>query len=121
MFTPSPRRCMNIQPGEVDPDMRTRNALLRSMRCQGERGFARMSQRWRTLQGVTLSPDKIGDITKPALVLVQFERKMISWKSLRNLTEVSAVTTVMICPAGWADMTWLACLPAVVLPGLPMF
>ena len=108
------------------------------MRCQGERGFARMSQRWRTLQGVTLSPDKIGDITKPALVLVwpcqpqlaprfvlqplvQFERKMISWKSLRNLAEVSVVTTVMICPAGWADMTWLACLPAVVLPGLPMF
>jgi hypothetical protein len=66
MFTPSARRCMNIRPGELDPDMRTRDALLRSMRYQGERGLALMSQRWRTLPWVTLSPGKIGDITKAA-------------------------------------------------------
>ena len=36
--------------GELDPDTRTRNALLRSLRYQGERGFALMSQRRRTLQ-----------------------------------------------------------------------
>jgi hypothetical protein len=47
------------------------------LRYQGERGFALMSQRWRTLQRVTLSPGKTGDITKSALVLVQFEHKMI--------------------------------------------
>jgi DDE superfamily endonuclease len=62
----------------LDINAQTRNALLRSLRCQGERGFALMTQRWRTLQRVTLSPGKIGDITKAALVLVQFEHKMIS-------------------------------------------
>jgi DDE superfamily endonuclease len=64
--------------GELDPDTKTRNALLRSLRYQGERGFALMSQRWRTLQRVMLSPGKIGDIAKAALILVQFEHKMIS-------------------------------------------
>ena len=32
--------------GELDIDTKTRNALLRSLRYQGERGFALMSQRW---------------------------------------------------------------------------
>jgi hypothetical protein len=63
---------------ELDPDTRTRNALLRSLRYQGERGFALISQRWRALQRVMLSPGKIGDITKATLVLVQFEHEMIS-------------------------------------------
>jgi hypothetical protein len=63
---------------EPDLDTRTRNALLRSLRCLGERGFALMSQRWRTLQRVMLSPGKIGDIAQAALVLVQFEHKMIT-------------------------------------------
>jgi len=39
------------------------------------RGFALMSQRWRILQSVMLSPGKIGDIAKAALVLVHFEHK----------------------------------------------
>ena len=56
----------------------TRNALLRSLRYQGERGFALMSQRWRTLQRVMLSPTTIGDAAKSVLVPVQFEHKMIS-------------------------------------------
>jgi hypothetical protein len=60
---------------ELDIDTRTRNALLRSLRYQGERGFALMSQRWRTLQRVMLSPGKIGDIAKAVLVLVHFEHK----------------------------------------------
>lgn len=64
--------------GELDINTRTRNALLRSLRYQGERGFALMSQRWRALQHVTVSPGTIGDIAKAALVLVQFEHKMIS-------------------------------------------
>jgi hypothetical protein len=63
--------------GELDLDTRTRNMLLCSLRCLGERGFALMSQRWRTLQRVMLSPGKIGDIAQAALVLVQFEHKMI--------------------------------------------
>jgi len=64
--------------GELDLDTRARNALLCSLRCLGERRFALMSQRWRTLQRVTLSPGKIGDIAQAALVLVQLEHKMIT-------------------------------------------
>jgi len=64
--------------GQLDIDTKTCNALLRSLRYQGERGFALMSQRWRTLQHVMISPTTIGDIAKAVLVLVQFEHKMIS-------------------------------------------
>jgi hypothetical protein len=64
--------------GELDINTRTRNALLRSLRYQGERGFALMSQRWRALQRVTVSPTTIGDIARSALVLVQFEHKMLT-------------------------------------------
>jgi hypothetical protein len=63
--------------GELDIDTKTRNALLRSLRYQGERGFALMSQRWRALQHVMVSPATIGDLAKAVLVLVQFEHKMI--------------------------------------------
>ena len=64
--------------GDLDINTKTRNALLRSLRYQGERGFALMSQRWRVLQHVMVSPGTIGDLAKAALVLVQFEHKMIS-------------------------------------------
>jgi hypothetical protein len=64
--------------GELDIDTKTRNALLRSLRYQGERGFALMSQRWRALRHVMVSPSTIGDLAKVVLVLVQFEHKMIS-------------------------------------------
>jgi hypothetical protein len=37
-----------------------------------------MSQRWRRLQRVMLSPGKIGDKSQAALVLVQFEHRMIT-------------------------------------------
>ena len=63
---------------ELDINNRTRNDLLRSLRCLGERGFALMSQRWRTLQRVMLSPGKIGDLARATLVLVLFEHKMIT-------------------------------------------
>jgi hypothetical protein len=64
--------------GELDINTKTRNALLRSLRYQGERGFALMSQRWRVMQRVMVSPTTIGDIAKSVLVLTQFEHKMIS-------------------------------------------
>jgi hypothetical protein len=64
--------------GELDINTKARNALLHSLRYQGERGFALMSQRWRALQHVMVSPGAIGDIAKAALVLLQFEHKMIS-------------------------------------------
>ena len=34
---------------DLDISTRTRNALQRSLRCLGERGFALLTQRWRTL------------------------------------------------------------------------
>jgi len=64
--------------GELHIDTKTRNALLRSLRYQGERGFALMSQRWRAIQHVSVSPTTIGAIAKAALVLTLFEHKMIS-------------------------------------------
>ncbi|GIH97498.1 helix-turn-helix domain-containing protein [Planobispora siamensis] len=43
------------------------NRLLRALRCLGERGFALLKGRWRTLQHITVSPSRIGGITRAAL------------------------------------------------------
>jgi len=58
-------------PGGQDLDIstRARNPLQRSLRCLRERGFALLTGRWRALQHVTVSPGKIGGITRAALVL----------------------------------------------------
>jgi DDE superfamily endonuclease len=58
---------------ELDLGNRTRNALQRSLRCLGERGFALLTQRWRTLQHITASPSKITEIARAALVLTHYE------------------------------------------------
>ncbi|MBO2444976.1 transposase family protein [Actinomadura nitritigenes] len=50
-------------------DTRTTNNLIRSVRALGERAAAELKQRWRTLQHVTVSPSRIGDIARGALVL----------------------------------------------------
>jgi hypothetical protein len=63
---------------DLDISTRTRNALQRSLRCLGERGFALLNQRWRALQHITASPGKIGDITRAALVLTHFEHGYIT-------------------------------------------
>jgi hypothetical protein len=63
---------------KLDINTRAGNALLRSARCLGERGFALLTRRWRTLQHVTASPGKIGLIAQAALVLVLFEHKMLT-------------------------------------------
>jgi hypothetical protein len=63
---------------ELDPGTRTRNALLRGLRCRGERGFALLTQRWAALQHITADPDRTTEITRAALVLTQFEHKYIS-------------------------------------------
>jgi hypothetical protein len=49
-----------------------------SLRCLGERGFALLTGRWRALQHITLSPSKIGDIARAALVLTHFEHGYIA-------------------------------------------
>jgi hypothetical protein len=65
-------------------DNRTYNKLLRSLRCQGERGFALLVGRWRVLQHVTASPNRIGDLANAALVLTQFEHHYICGSSTRS-------------------------------------
>jgi hypothetical protein len=62
---------------ELDADARTRNALLRDLRCRGERGFALLTQRWAILQHSTASPSRITEIARAALVLTQFEHKYL--------------------------------------------
>jgi hypothetical protein len=57
----------------LDVDTRTYNTLLRGLRRLGERGFALLTGRWRTLHHTTASPSKIGHIVKAALVLTHFE------------------------------------------------
>ncbi|MGD9485383.1 hypothetical protein WDH52_19400 [Streptomyces sp. TRM70308] len=42
---------------------------LRHVRALGERTAAELEQRWRALQYITLSPHRIGDIARAALVL----------------------------------------------------
>ena len=55
------------------PDNQAYNTLLRSTRCLGERGFALLTGRWRALQRVTISPRRIGELAKAALVLTRIE------------------------------------------------
>jgi hypothetical protein len=38
---------------ELDVNTRTRNVIQRSLRCLGERGFALLTGRWRTLRHIT--------------------------------------------------------------------
>ncbi|GAA5772552.1 IS5 family transposase ISRhosp9 [Streptosporangium roseum] len=52
-------------------DTRTTNSLIRGIHALGERAAAELKQRWRTLQHVTVSPSRIGDIARAALVLNQ--------------------------------------------------
>jgi hypothetical protein len=50
-------------------DTRTTNSLIRGIRALGERAASEPEQRWRTLQRITISPSRIGDIARAALVL----------------------------------------------------
>ena len=56
-------------------DNHTYNTLLRSLRAEGERAFALLTRRWRALHHITVSPTRIGDIVKSALVLTHVEHK----------------------------------------------
>ncbi|MEB3372462.1 transposase family protein [Saccharopolyspora mangrovi] len=61
----------------LDVDNRTYNLILRSLRALGERGFALLTGRWRTLQHITASPRKTGDIVQATLVLTHHEHNRI--------------------------------------------
>jgi hypothetical protein len=55
-------------------DNRTRNQLIGCLRAQGERGIALLKTRWKALNRIRLCPQRIGAITKAALVLTRAER-----------------------------------------------
>jgi hypothetical protein len=73
----SPKARKGAVPRELDDSQRTRNLLLRGLRCQGERGFALLTRRWAALQHVTASPSRITEIASAALVLTQWEHKYL--------------------------------------------
>jgi hypothetical protein len=56
---------------------RTVNRLLRGLRWQGERGFALLVGRWKTLRHTTTSPRRTSDIVAAALHLTHFEYKYL--------------------------------------------
>jgi hypothetical protein len=58
-------------------DNRTHNRLLRRLRWQGDRGFAILIGRWKTLRHTIISPRRIGDIVTAALHLTDFEYKYL--------------------------------------------
>ena len=74
VLTPVPQRTDGIP---LHADQRTFNRLLRGLRCLGERGFALLVGRWKILRHVKISPSRINDLARAALVLTQFEHKMI--------------------------------------------
>lgn len=59
----------------LTPDEQTYNKLHTTIRCLGERAAALLKTRWRTLHRVTLSPNRIGDIIRAALVLTHLEHE----------------------------------------------
>ena len=64
---------------ELTADIRTYNRILRGLRFHGERGFALLFGAWKALRHVTMSPRRIGDLMRAALVLTQYEHKIV-WR-----------------------------------------
>jgi len=64
---------------ELSDDIRAYNMLLRGLRFHGERGFALLFTRRKALAHVSMSPSRIGDLMRAAVVLTQFEHKMV-WR-----------------------------------------
>ena len=63
-----------IKGGNLHPDNAARNRVLGCLRAQGERGIALLKTRWKALGRIRLCPQRIGAITKAALVLTNVER-----------------------------------------------
>ncbi|MGW1888263.1 transposase family protein [Streptomyces sp. NPDC001970] len=53
----------------LDIDTHMTNVLIRHIRALGERTAAELKERWRALKHISLSPSRIGDIARAALVL----------------------------------------------------
>jgi hypothetical protein len=69
------------RPGETGRSKgrnRAPGRLHRGLRCLGERGFALLTERWKALEHVTISPRRITQIARAALVLVHFEHGLVN-------------------------------------------
>jgi hypothetical protein len=73
----NPLQKKGTAPRELDENQRTRNLLLRGLRCQGERGFVLLTGRWAALRHITASPSRTTQITRAALVLTHWEHKYL--------------------------------------------
>lgn len=74
VHTPA-KRPPGVEQERWDVDGRTRNLLLRALRCIGERAMAVIVGRWRVLRHTTMSPSKIGMIVQAALALTNIEKQ----------------------------------------------
>ena len=84
---------------DLDTSTRARNALQRSLRCPGERGFALLTGRWRALQHVTVSPGKIGDIARAGPGPHPFRARLHHRKVADHLSESDAGGKMVTCLA----------------------
>ena len=75
VLTPVPKPTDGIP---LHADQRTYNRLLRGLRRLGERGFAPLVERRQALRRVTMSPKRITDLARAALVPTHFEHDLIS-------------------------------------------
>lgn len=68
-----------IKGRDLDPDSRCFNQLLTRTRALAERANALLSETWTALKHVTLDPNRIGQITAAALVLLHLQRPTKVW------------------------------------------
>jgi hypothetical protein len=75
VLTPVPQRTDGIP---LHVNAHTYNKLLRGPRRLGERGFAVLTERWKALEHITISPRRITQIARAALAITRFERRNAS-------------------------------------------
>ena len=63
-----------IKGANLAPDNRTRNTVISALRAPAERANALLKRTWKTLERVTLDPNRIGQIAAAALVLLHLQR-----------------------------------------------
>jgi hypothetical protein len=82
---------------ELDINTRTRNMLLSPASCLCERGFALLSQRWKTIQNITARRSEIGPIARAVLVLTQADRVKVLRKVAVTSPGIASGQTARTC------------------------
>ncbi len=63
-----------IKGGNLAPDNRSRNTMISALRAPAERANALLKRTWKTLERITLDPERITAIIAAALVLLHLQR-----------------------------------------------